>query len=200
VVLLALSLVTYILAASYGYGTNTYFIFYFLMVKKILHATALFAVLFVTWYILSGIASPVFLVYGLVSCALATLLALRMDVVDKEGHPFHLAFTAPFYWLWLLKEMLKSGIAVTRAVWAPTHKITPNFAWVPVTQTCDLGRTILANSITLTPGTVCVDIDKKRAFIHALEQTSIDDLLTGEMDRKVHDLTSGNKHGKKEHA
>ena len=164
------------------------------MVKKTIHAAALFAVLFITWYILSGVASPIFFIYALVSCSLATLLALRMDVIDQEGHPFHLALTAPVYWLWLLREMLKSGIGVTRAVWTPKHTISPNFAWVPATQQSDLGRTILANSITLTPGTVCVDIENDRVFIHALEQASISDLNEGVMDRRVSRLVSGYSH------
>lgn len=170
------------------------------MMKKLLHAIALFAVLYGTWLVLSDVRSPLFFGFGVASAALVTLLALRMDVVDKEGHPFHLALSAPFYWLWLAKEMLKSGISVTRAVWSPTHNITPNFAWVPATQSCDLGRTIYANSIILTPGTVCVDIDRKRAFVHALEQSSIDDLNSGEMDRRVSKLTATGAHGKKRRA
>ncbi|MCH2546258.1 MAG: Na+/H+ antiporter subunit E [Alphaproteobacteria bacterium] len=167
------------------------------MVKKTFHAAILFAVLFATWFALSGISSKLFLIYGAISCTLATLLTLRMHVLDNEGHPFHLAIAAPLYWLWLFKEMIKSGLSVTRAVWSPWHKITPNFAWVPSTQHCDLGRTIFANSITLTPGTVCVDIDKKKAFVHALEQASVDDLNEGTMDRSVTRLTSGKHHSKK---
>lgn len=163
------------------------------MIKKIFHASALFAVLFGTWYVLSGISTPIFLIYAGVSCSLATLLALRMNVIDTEGHPFHLAFSAPIYWLWLLKEMLKSGLTVTRAVWTPEHHITPNFAWIPASQSCDLGRTIYANSITLTPGTVCVDIENDYAFVHALESASIDDLNKGVMDRRVTKLTGSHK-------
>lgn len=159
------------------------------MIRKSFHALLLFAVLFGTWLIFSGIHTPRFYVFGLVSSALATFLALRMNVVDKEGHPFHLALTAPLYWLWLLKEMVKSGIGVTRIVWSPEQTITPNFAWLSITQDCDLGRTIYANSITLTPGTVCIDIERKRVFVHALEQSSIHELEDGDMDRRVSKLT-----------
>lgn len=170
------------------------------MMKKTLHAVALFAVLYGAWLVLSDQRSPLFYGFGAASAALVTLLALRMDVVDNEGHPFHLAFSVPLYWLWLIKEMVKSGLTVTRVVWSPGHSITPNFAWIPATQECDLGRTILANSITLTPGTVCVDIQRKRIFIHALEQASIDDLQQGAMDSRVRELTASAHRGKKERA
>jgi multicomponent Na+:H+ antiporter subunit E len=164
------------------------------MLKKIIHALLLFSVLFGTWLVLSGVHGRLFLFYGAASAAIATLMALRMNVVDKEGHPFHLAFTAPLYWLWLLREMILSALRVTRAVWSPDHLISPGFARVRSTQDCDLGRTIFANSITLTPGTVCVDIEEGSAYIHALEQSAIDALNRGEMDRRVARLTTSSRH------
>lgn len=154
------------------------------MVTRTLHIAALFGALFITWLVLSGQDDLVFMIYGAIACFLSCVLALRMQVVDNEGHPFHLAFTAPLYWLWLLKEMLISGLAVTRIVWLrrPTQ---PSFAWVSLSQRNDLGRTIYANSVTLTPGTVCVNVEQKRIFIHALDRPSIADLEMGEMDRRV---------------
>lgn len=167
------------------------------MIRKSVHAVLLFAVLLGVWQVFSGINTPQFQLFGMVSAGLATLLALRMRVVDHEGHPFHLALSAPLYWLWLLKEMVESGLGVTRIVWLPEQGITPNFAWLPVMQDCDLGRTIYANSITLTPGTVCVDINGKQVFVHALEQSSIDALEKGAMGRRVARLTaSRHYHGK----
>lgn len=160
------------------------------MLSKTLHAFALFAVLFGTWFALSGLQTPLFLFYGAASTVLVTAFALRMDVVDKEGHPFHLALSAPFYWLWLLVEIIKSGLTVTRAVWSPTHDISPAFARIDSTQNCDLGRTIYANSITLTPGTVCVAVEKGQMLVHALEDSSITDLKSGVMDRRVARLTA----------
>lgn len=163
------------------------------MVTKTLYIAGLFAVLFITWLVLSGQSAPVFMLYGVISCFLSCALALRMQVVDNEGHPFHLALTAPLYWFWLLKEMLVSGLAVTRIVWL-RHPTQPSFAWVPLSQRSDLGRAIYANSITLTPGTVCVNVEEKRIFIHALERSSITDLEQGEMDRRVTAFTTPSRH------
>lgn len=159
------------------------------MVRKILHTAALFLTLLAVWYVLSGIATPLFLVFGVASSAFATYIALRMQLADREGHPFHLTFTAPLYWLWLFKEMVKSGWSVTRAVWSRNMIITPEFACIPIRQKSDLGRTIYANSMTLTPGTVCVNIHKDEVLFHALQSESVDELKSGEMDRRIARLT-----------
>jgi multicomponent Na+:H+ antiporter subunit E len=58
-------------------------------------------------------------------------------------------------------------------------------AWVPVSQSTDLGKVILANSITLTPGTISVQVDGGHILVHALEPGSIHDLFGGEMDRRA---------------
>lgn len=159
------------------------------MMNVFLHRLSLFAVLFGAWYVLSGKNDPLFIAFGIVSSLAALFIVIRMDVADSEAHPFHLAFSAPFYWLWLLKEMVKSGFAVTKLVWSPHMKISPCFHWVPLSQSSDLGRAVYANSVTLTPGTVCVDVDQHCMFLHALEESSIEELRDGEMDNRVTRLT-----------
>ena len=52
-------------------------------------------------------------------------------------------------------------------------------------QETELGQVIYANSITLTPGTVTIAIDKDIMVIHALTVGSATGLQTGEMDRRV---------------
>lgn len=160
------------------------------MIKKAFHALLLFAVLCGTWLVFSGEDSELLYALGAASCALVTLLALRMNVVDNEGHPFHLLLTAPFYWLWLAKEMLKSGLNVTQHIWQPELSVTPRFVRVNINLSSDLSRTIYANSITLTPGTVCVDINDKYALAHGLDDNSIEDLKKGHIDKRVARLTT----------
>jgi multicomponent Na+:H+ antiporter subunit E len=57
---------------------------------------------------------------------------------------------------------------------------------VPARQKSDLGKVIYANSITLTPGTIAVQVNGGGILVHALEGGSIDDLRDGEMDRRCH--------------
>lgn len=155
------------------------------MVAVFFHRIGLLIALLGIWCILSGIGKPIFFLYGLMSSLIAMFVSLRMHVIDPESQPHHLAFSAPLYWLWLLKEMVISGIGVTRLVWSTAPVLTPAFAWMPINLKSDLGRTIFANSITLTPGTVCLDVKEKRVLVHALEKSSIEALQSGEMSARV---------------
>ena len=62
---------------------------------------------------------------------------------------------------------------------------------VTATQRTELGRVILANSITLTPGTVSVDMQGDKISVHALHFEGAEEDLSGEMDRRVCRLEGG---------
>jgi multicomponent Na+:H+ antiporter subunit E len=156
------------------------------MVDRILHSLTLGAVLFVVWLLLSGHFTPFLLVLGLASCALVVLVTLRMDVADREGHPLHLTWRgALIYWPWLLVEIVKANIDVAKRIVSPSLPITPTLVRIRASQTSDLGQVIYANSITLTPGTISVDVANGEILVHALSREGADALLEGEMDRRV---------------
>ena len=74
------------------------------------------------------------------------------------------------YILFFLKELLFSSISVTKTVLFPKGRVCPGIVKVPLDLKSDLGITILANTITLTPGTLSLDVssDKKFLYVHAL--------------------------------
>ena len=149
------------------------------------HAVSLMVALAVVWLLLSGHYDPLIVGLGAVSCVFVTWIALRMDVVDREGHPIHLSWRAPFYWSWLLWQIVKSNFAVARIIVSPSLPISPELVKVDASQSDDLGRVIFANSITLTPGTVSIYVWSNSVEVHALTRETADDLRTGEMDRRV---------------
>lgn len=154
-----------------------------LMLKRTLILTAFLAGL---WLVLSGYLKGLLLLFGLASIALVALIASRMDVVDDEGHPYHLQpFRVLHYWGWLLIEIIKSNLDVSKRILLPSMPITPVLLWVHATQPSELGQVIYANSITLTPGTVSVDLKDDYIEVHALTRETADALRTGEMDRQV---------------
>lgn len=108
-----------------------------------------------------------------------------MDVVDGEAQPLNITFTLPIYLIWLAKEVVIANIAVARCVWLGKKSISPRIIVVTANQKSDLGIVIYANSITLTPGTVSIDLEGNNIVVHALNEESAADLLTGEMDRRV---------------
>ncbi len=156
-----------------------------------MHAISLGLTLFATWLLLSGVYTPLFIFLGVLSCAIVVVIALRMEVIDRESHPVHLSMSLPGYWLWLGKEIVLANIDVTKRILSPGQAINPSVFRVKAGQDDELGKVIYANSITLTPGTVTIDIDDDDLVIHALSETSRDDLESGEMDRRVTALGDG---------
>ena len=150
-----------------------------------LHAISLSIGLAALWWLLSGYTIPLILAFGAASVALVVFIAHRMDVVDHEGHPIHLTFRAILYWQWLLKEIVLANIAIARVIMARKMPIHPTVIGVTATQKTELGHVIYGNSITLTPGTVTIGIDKDNLTVHALTTDAAMGLKTGEMDRRV---------------
>jgi len=149
------------------------------------HAISLFAVLYGTWLALSGHYTPLLLISGAVCSAIAVAVAIRMDLVDREGFPIHLTWKAPIYWLWLAVQVVIWSVHVSRHVLTPRLAIDPVVKRVRATQVNDLGKVIYANSITLTPGTVSMRVTEDGIDVHALTAEAMEDLQTDEMDARV---------------
>ncbi len=155
------------------------------MERKIVHALYLGGTLFIVWLLLSGHYTPFMLILGVASCAIVVAITQRMEVIDQEGHPVHLTWRALIYWPWLMLEIVKANIDVAKRILIPSIGISPTMLRVKTSQRSDLGKVIYANSITLTPGTISVDVANDEILVHALSKAGADDLLTGEMDRRV---------------
>lgn len=141
--------------------------------------------LFVFWLVLSGHYTAFLISMG-VACTLAILaLAHRMKIVDSEGHPVELVVGALTYWPWLLWEIVKSAWTVTKVILSPKLPITPTLTRVKATQKSALGVNIYANSITLTPGTISVEVQNNEIVVHALQKDGADDVEGGGMDARV---------------
>lgn len=145
----------------------------------------LFAVLFGTWLLWSGHYTPLLVGFGVASCALVTLIARRMEIVDEEGFPLHLAPRILRYLPWLALEVVKSNLDLARRVLDPRLPIGPEIIELPASQATDLGRVTYANSITLTPSTVTIEAGGSGLLVHAISPESAADLKRGEMDRRV---------------
>lgn len=146
---------------------------------------SLFAVLYGTWLLLSGIWEPFLMISGAVASLLVVIIAHRMDVVDGEGHPIDLTWRALIYYPWLFWQIALSNLQVLRIMLHPGLPISPSAGWVPAGQKSSVGLVTFANSITLTPGTVALTVLDDRIHVHALTKGGLDDLMAGEMNRRV---------------
>lgn len=145
-----------------------------------------FLVLFAFWLLLSGFFTAFLVTAGAVTALAVLLFARRMDVMDHEGHLLRLAPRAVLeYWPWLLKEIVKSAWQVSKIIVHPRLPISPTLQRIKISQRTDVGRTVFANSITLTPGTISVEVGRDEILVHALTREGAQDLAGGEMDRRV---------------
>lgn len=126
------------------------------------------------WLTLSGYFKPILLSFGVFSILFTVWLCKRMKILDFETAPYLIAPKTIWYFMWLFREIAKANLAVIRAVLKPDVKISPSMIKVPMHQDTDIGRTMFGNSITLTPGTVTVEMGDGEILVHALLEEMAD--------------------------
>jgi multicomponent Na+:H+ antiporter subunit E len=152
-------------------------------VKAALPIFLTLAALWLTW---SGIYDdPIILGSGVLSCLLVTWICIQMDRVDGANPGYGLGLRILTYIPWLALEILKSNLHVAKVVLSPSLPIRPRLVRAKATQQTDLGRVIYANSITLTPGTITLDVRGNDFLVHALTEVTAAGVEEGGMDRKV---------------
>lgn len=142
------------------------------------------------WLLLSGMFKPLQLILGVISIAIVAYLSVNMKVLIHRGQPLYFRF---FYVLkyssWLIPQVLLSNIYVVKRIFNPSLPIKPLLKAIPAEQRTEMGRVVYANSITLTPGTVAINISKNGdVLVHALHEDDLYDLESGEMGRRVTEL------------
>lgn len=147
--------------------------------------------LFVFWLALSGHFTPMLVVAGVVCTILCVLAAIRMRAADAEGHPVEVFRGVLIYYPWLIREIAKSAWAVTKIILHPKLPIAPTMTVVRASQKTAAGVATYANSITLTPGTITVGVNRNDLTVHALVREGAIDLEGGEMDRRVSQFEGG---------
>ena len=151
---------------------------------KPLQLAALLLVLSVIWLLWSGIYKPLLIGLGIFSCLLSVWLAKRTGFF-RHAIPTRALLRLPALWWWLLQEVIKSSLEVARVVLSPSLPIQPEVVELTTSQTSAAGKVILGNSITLSPGTVTIDVHQDRLLVHCLTANSAAGLRSGEADRRT---------------
>ena len=141
----------------------------------------------VLWLIFSGVYEPLTLSFGVMSVLIVTAInALLKISADSKGR-FSYKYFFVLYLPWMLKEILVSGLKTSSAILG-FRKFKSNAKIIKTSQKTSLGTVIYGNSITLTPGTLTIEVDQDNLFVHALCDNSLNELEVGEMDKRVSDL------------
>lgn len=136
------------------------------------------------WFILSGYTTSYFLICGGITAFITLVVLLRMKLPITSRLPLYLNPRMFTYSLWLMKEIWVSAVNVSKIVWSVNPPIKPKLEWIESIKKCDRSKAVYANSITLTPGTLCTNIKEDMVQVHALHADGIADLREGTMDRK----------------
>jgi len=121
-----------------------------------------------TWVVLSGYYTPMLLTLGAISIAIVLWMCSRMKILDRETAPYLSLIPALSYFFWLFTEIVKANVAVVKAVLSPELEVSPTMTKIPYANDVDIAQTMFANSITLTPGTVSINMDEDHILVHAL--------------------------------
>ncbi len=139
------------------------------------HRVVLFFTLLILWLLLTRPIRPQEVTAGVVLALILSLLPLpgtrlygEISLMPKK------LFFAGAYLIYFLVAVVKSNLDVAFRVLSPRLPINPGIVRVKTTLKSSLGRMILANSITLTPGTITVDIKEDDLYIHWINIQSAD--------------------------
>ena len=141
--------------------------------------------LFLVWLLWGGLYKTPVLQLGIASCCLVVWLTHRMAIPDQENHSWALYFRMPLYWVWLLGQMIVSNVQVLRMVLGPLSALSPTIVEVDAKASSKFALTLLGNSITLTPGTLTINIENSTITAHCLTAATAKDLSAGAMIRRV---------------
>lgn len=145
----------------------------------------LLLVLAISWLLWSGLYKPLLMGLGAFSCVLSAYLAHRMGFFRHHKALLRLMPRLPGYWLWLLREITISSIDVAKLILKPSLPISPTVVELQAATKTDVGHVILGNSITLSPGSVTLDLHKGKLLVHCLTAESARQLQKGEANRRA---------------
>jgi len=143
----------------------------------------MFATLLLFWIMLMGRVEQDVLIVGVLASLIIALLYPNGLSFFTEFRATPRAFVAGvLYYGYFFKELVKSNLRLTAVVLSPTLPVKPGIVKVRTRLKSRMGRLMLANSITLTPGTLTVEMDGEWLYVHWVNVASTDvDAATAEI-------------------
>ncbi|MBQ8699442.1 MAG: Na+/H+ antiporter subunit E [Schwartzia sp.] len=156
------------------------------------HLVSMTVLMFGFWMLLSGNTQPKFLTYGVLTSIIATWVSYPLLLVPNEDdtkryfvfgvNPAKLVA----YIVWLLWQLVLANVDVIRATVRPEIEIDPCVVRFRYQTDNPMAKVVLANSITLTPGTVTMNVTQDGLYeVHALTVGAAEGLRGGDMQKKV---------------
>ncbi len=127
----------------------------------------------VAWMALTGVFTPLNLTVGFV---LGYGLLLLTQRAEQQPAYFKKVWQVVGFGVFFAKELVKANIRVAYDVITPKNLMSPGVIAIPLDAKTELEITLLANLITLTPGTLGLEVssDRRVLYIHAMYITDVD--------------------------
>lgn len=132
----------------------------------------MFLLFFAVWLILNGrVTVEICIIGAFLSVALFYFICRFMEYsVRKELLLFKLIPLFLRYSWVLVEEIVKANVCVLKLILSPELQPEPAFVYFDTEFKTGLARMLLANSITLTPGTITVSVEENRFCVHCLDK------------------------------
>ncbi len=163
--------------------------------SPIVHLTGMVIVLFAFWMVMSGRTETKFIVYGVLTAAVVSWITYPLLLVpnkDNSKRYFVFGVSVPKfigYFFWLMWQLVLANVDVLLATTSQEMAIDPKIVRFYFRADNPMATVVLANSITLTPGTVTVNVTDDGLYeIHALTPGAASGVLDGSMQKKVAEL------------
>lgn len=136
------------------------------------------AAFFIVWIIFNGKITLEILAFGVVISLFMFCFICKYMNYSPQREILLYKRILPFcgYLFLLIKEIVKANILVFRMILNGNEIVEPIIVRVPLNLKSELLRVILANSITLTPGTITVAISEKELIVHCLDKSLAEDM------------------------
>ncbi len=144
-------------------------------------------VLFAFWWLLNGTMTAELALIGIALCGLLRLFAWKCLglTLKRERAVIRRVPALLGYVVFLVGEILKAAAKTLRLIWSPTLVCEPRLTSFRTRLRTKQGRAVMADSITLTPGTITVDVKGDAFLVHCLDRDFAEGLGGGEMETRV---------------
>jgi multicomponent Na+:H+ antiporter subunit E len=148
---------------------------------------ALFAASYAFYLLLAGSLAPFELATGAISAAIVavSLWGISLTTPVNLRRAVWRAGRFVLYVPYLLWEVAKANLSIAYVVLHPKLPIDPRIVEFDAAVWSPLSVATLANSITLTPGTLTVDVSRRHFTVHTLTESSREELFAGSLERAV---------------
>ncbi len=155
----------------------------------------MFMLFFVLWVIFNGRISAEIAAIGVVIAVLLFCFICKfMDYsLQKEFNLYRNILRGASYLLLLLAEIIKANYSVICLILSPKYEIEPKLVKFRVDLKSDTLRAVLADSITLTPGTITVTLEGDEYLVHCLDKDLAEGMSDSEFVRKLKEFERGGK-------